>query len=339
MIVGIGLDVVEVAKVRELLADQATFEERVFTAAERQRLRRAGRQGRRAGRPFRRQGSVLQGTGDGMEPGGVVPAGGSATSGRWRAPPGVERAGAERARRAGRETAARHAHPQRRRRRRRRDPRGIRKGMEFSRPAADPRRRPERSPSSWKARATRRGASGARSATTCWRQNHDFDVTTAAPPGEVRRLFKRTVPVGIEHGTVAVLDQHNRHTSRTFRKDIRPTGRHAVVEFGVSVVADRAPDAPRLVARAFQLLGDLQDGVGDRQPGGKLHALPYPSRITAAAATPALWVSVTCSCFTPRARARSAACPLNARRGAPPSARCTSTCRNDTPWLHPVPVP
>ena len=35
MIVGIGLDVVEVAKVRELLADQRTFEERVFTAAER----------------------------------------------------------------------------------------------------------------------------------------------------------------------------------------------------------------------------------------------------------------------------------------------------------------
>src|SRR6266513_2241898 len=33
-------------------------------------------------------------------------------------------------------------------------------------------------------------------------ENHDFDLTTAAPPDEVRRLFKRTVPVGIEHGTV-----------------------------------------------------------------------------------------------------------------------------------------
>src|SRR3989454_6497569 len=29
-------------------------------------------------------------------------------------------------------------------------------------------------------------------------ENHDFDLTTAAPPDEVRRLFKRTVPVGIE---------------------------------------------------------------------------------------------------------------------------------------------
>src|SRR5205807_8117253 len=35
MIVGVGLDVVEVGKVRELLAAHQTFEERVFTPAER----------------------------------------------------------------------------------------------------------------------------------------------------------------------------------------------------------------------------------------------------------------------------------------------------------------
>src|SRR5260370_691374 len=34
-------------------------------------------------------------------------------------------------------------------------------------------------------------------------ENHDFDLTTAAPPAEVRRLFKRTVPVGIEHAGAA----------------------------------------------------------------------------------------------------------------------------------------
>src|SRR5437762_2257823 len=33
-------------------------------------------------------------------------------------------------------------------------------------------------------------------------ENHDFDLTTAAPPEEVRKLFKRTVPVGVEHGTI-----------------------------------------------------------------------------------------------------------------------------------------
>jgi len=72
-------------------------------------------------------------------------------------------------------------------------------------------------------------------------ENHDFDLTTAAPPEEVRRLFKRTVPVGIEHGTVAVLDRDNRaHKVTTFRRDIRTDGRHAVVEFGVSLTDDLA---------------------------------------------------------------------------------------------------
>src|SRR6266576_813614 len=72
-------------------------------------------------------------------------------------------------------------------------------------------------------------------------ENHDFDLTTAAPPAEVQRLFKRTVPVGIEHGTVAVLDRGNHaHEVTTFRKDIKTDGRHAVVEFGVSLMDDLA---------------------------------------------------------------------------------------------------
>lgn len=71
--------------------------------------------------------------------------------------------------------------------------------------------------------------------------NSDFDLTTAAPPGAVQKLFKRTVPVGIEHGTVAVLDRHNQpHEVTTFRKDIKTDGRHAVVEFGVSLMDDLA---------------------------------------------------------------------------------------------------
>src|SRR5437762_11342580 len=72
-------------------------------------------------------------------------------------------------------------------------------------------------------------------------ENHDFDLTTAAPPEAVCKLFKRTVPVGIEHGTVAVLDRHNRtHEVTTFRRDIKTDGRHAVVEFGVSLMDDLA---------------------------------------------------------------------------------------------------
>jgi len=72
-------------------------------------------------------------------------------------------------------------------------------------------------------------------------ENHDFDLTTSAPPAEVQKIFRRTVPVGIEHGTVAVLDATNRpHEVTTFRKDIQTDGRHAVVEFGVSLMDDLA---------------------------------------------------------------------------------------------------
>ena len=71
--------------------------------------------------------------------------------------------------------------------------------------------------------------------------NHDFDLTTAAPPAEIQKTFKRTIPVGIEHGTVAVLDAHNQpHEVTTFRRDIKTDGRHAVVEFGVSLMDDLA---------------------------------------------------------------------------------------------------
>ena len=72
-------------------------------------------------------------------------------------------------------------------------------------------------------------------------KNNDFDLTTSAPPAEVQKVFKRTVPVGIEHGTVAVLDGNNQpHEVTTFRKDIKTDGRHAVVEFGVSLMDDLA---------------------------------------------------------------------------------------------------
>jgi tRNA nucleotidyltransferase (CCA-adding enzyme) len=72
-------------------------------------------------------------------------------------------------------------------------------------------------------------------------KNHDVDLTTAAHPDEVQRLFRRTVPIGVEHGTVAVLDAGNQpHEVTTFRKDVQTDGRHAQVEFGVSLTDDLA---------------------------------------------------------------------------------------------------
>src|SRR6266480_4884240 len=130
-----------------------------------------------------------------MEPGGVVSASGSAARGRRRAPARVERGGGGAGAGAGGDTPARESHAQRRRRCRRRDPRGVGSGYE-----------------TW-------CVGGAIRDNLLKVEKHDFDLTTAAPPDEVRRLFKRTVPVGIEHGTVAVLDQQNRqHEVTTFRK-------------------------------------------------------------------------------------------------------------------------
>lgn len=70
--------------------------------------------------------------------------------------------------------------------------------------------------------------------------NHDFDLTTSAPPTEVQRIFRRTVPIGIEHGTVAVQLDNESHEVTTFRRDAETDGRHAVVEFGVSLHDDLA---------------------------------------------------------------------------------------------------
>ena len=69
----------------------------------------------------------------------------------------------------------------------------------------------------------------------------DWDLATSATPVQVRSLFKRTVPVGIEHGTIGVLDRNGlMHEVTTFRRDVRTDGRHAEVEFGVSLDDDLA---------------------------------------------------------------------------------------------------
>jgi tRNA nucleotidyltransferase (CCA-adding enzyme) len=69
----------------------------------------------------------------------------------------------------------------------------------------------------------------------------DVDLATAAPPEVVLSLFPRTVPVGIQHGTVGVLDRKRRlHEVTTFRRDVQTDGRHAVVSFGVSLADDLA---------------------------------------------------------------------------------------------------
>lgn len=71
----------------------------------------------------------------------------------------------------------------------------------------------------------------------------DWDLATAATPAQVRALFgdRRTIPVGVEFGTVGVLDREGAmHEVTTFRRDVRTDGRHAEVEFGASLDDDLA---------------------------------------------------------------------------------------------------
>ncbi len=69
----------------------------------------------------------------------------------------------------------------------------------------------------------------------------DWDLTTRAKPQEMRKLFRRTVPIGVEHGTIGVLARDGTmYEVTTFRKDVETDGRHAVVAFAETVEEDLA---------------------------------------------------------------------------------------------------
>ncbi|MGV3708366.1 MAG: CCA tRNA nucleotidyltransferase [Gemmatimonas sp.] len=70
-------------------------------------------------------------------------------------------------------------------------------------------------------------------------RNQDWDIATAAEPRVVQRMFRKTIPLGVEFGTVGVKDHLGVvHEVTTFRRDVQNDGRHAVVEFGASFVED-----------------------------------------------------------------------------------------------------
>ncbi len=94
----------------------------------------------------------------------------------------------------------------------------------------------------------------------------DWDLATSARPPQVQRLFKRTIPVGIKFGTVGVVDRTGRmHEVTTFRRDFNADGRHAEVEFGVSLHDDLARRDFTINAMAWDPIGHrLEDPFGGR---------------------------------------------------------------------------
>jgi tRNA nucleotidyltransferase (CCA-adding enzyme) len=96
----------------------------------------------------------------------------------------------------------------------------------------------------------------------------DWDLATRAHPKQVRRLFRRTAPVGIEHGTVAVLARDGTaYEVTTFRRDVVTDGRHAVVEFADTLEEDLSRRDFTINAIAWhplrEELADPFDGAAD----------------------------------------------------------------------------
>lgn len=103
------------------------------------------------------------------------------------------------------------------------------------------------------------------------RPGGDWDLATRATPKEVQRLFRRTVPIGVDHGTVGVLRDGTMFEVTTFRKDVETDGRHAVVAFADSIDEDLSRRDFTVNAIAWhaskRALHDPFDGAGDLDRG------------------------------------------------------------------------
>jgi len=97
----------------------------------------------------------------------------------------------------------------------------------------------------------------------------DWDLATHARPGEVQKIFRRTVPLGVEHGTVGVLKDGTLYEVTTFRRDVETDGRHAVVAFADTIEEDLARRDFTINAVAWhplrETLLDPFDGVADME--------------------------------------------------------------------------
>jgi tRNA nucleotidyltransferase (CCA-adding enzyme) len=95
----------------------------------------------------------------------------------------------------------------------------------------------------------------------------DWDLATDATPDRVRSLFRRTVPLGVEHGTVGVIAPDGEmYEVTTFRRDAETDWRHAVVAFAESVDEDLARRDFTINALAWRpASGELRDPWSGRE--------------------------------------------------------------------------
>jgi len=98
----------------------------------------------------------------------------------------------------------------------------------------------------------------------------DWDVATSAHPEEVMKLFRRTIPTGLQHGTVVVVTGKGEHTHvevTTYRGEgaYSDARRPDHVTFGVPLVEDLARRDLTVNAIAYDpARGELIDPFGGR---------------------------------------------------------------------------
>ena len=100
----------------------------------------------------------------------------------------------------------------------------------------------------------------------------DWDITTSAHPDEIKRIFRRTVDTGIEHGTVTVLMSGGAYEVTTYRVDgTYSDGRHPdAVTFTPSLTEDLKRRDFTINAMAYhpqQGIVDLFNGAADLKRG------------------------------------------------------------------------
>lgn len=108
----------------------------------------------------------------------------------------------------------------------------------------------------------------------------DWDLATKATPKEVMGLFRRTAPIGVDHGTVGVLEGGTLYEVTTFRRDVETFGRHAVVAFADTVEEDLSRRDFTINALAWHpLTGDLLDPFGGQEDlrDGRLRTVGDPA--------------------------------------------------------------
>ena len=99
------------------------------------------------------------------------------------------------------------------------------------------------------------------------REPEDWDITTSARPEQVKKLFRRTVDTGIQHGTVTVLEDHRGYEVTTYRIDGEyEDGRHPKnVEFTASLTEDLKRRDFTINAMAYSKKTGIVDEFGGMQ--------------------------------------------------------------------------